>query len=191
MQNENVRVYSCSCGGRCVRPLIGEPKPCDSCGKSLSSMVFRGMTELQNVAEITQPGDADKAESDTLDVAVLLEQAKNCRKRGGNCKCCTYCESEQKLARAAVELQSQLSEVNAAIEWLQHKPCTVRPDWKRPEPPAGDYTLMVRMEDAWIMEWYSETEEIDVIEVPHPDSWPFVESVAYTEDWQRLGIEVL
>lgn len=31
-----VRVFPCFCGGRCVRPLWGVPKPCDRCGAALT-----------------------------------------------------------------------------------------------------------------------------------------------------------
>lgn len=34
--HNKVRVYWCGCGGRCVRPLHGEPKPCDKCLADLS-----------------------------------------------------------------------------------------------------------------------------------------------------------
>jgi hypothetical protein len=32
------RVYDCICGGRCIRPLHGSPKPCDRCDNDLASM---------------------------------------------------------------------------------------------------------------------------------------------------------
>ena len=35
-----VRVFNCICGGRCVRPLHGAPKPCDQCDNDLMFMKF-------------------------------------------------------------------------------------------------------------------------------------------------------
>ena len=34
------RVYDCICGGRCVRPLHGNPKPCDCCDNDLTQMAY-------------------------------------------------------------------------------------------------------------------------------------------------------
>lgn len=29
------RVFDCTCGVMCIRPLTGDPKPCDRCGTSV------------------------------------------------------------------------------------------------------------------------------------------------------------
>lgn len=36
-----VRVYTCPCGGEVVRPLHGDPKPCDQCGQDLTAFEYR------------------------------------------------------------------------------------------------------------------------------------------------------
>ncbi len=36
-----VRVYDCPCRGQCVRPLHGEPRPCDLCGTPLDPLLGR------------------------------------------------------------------------------------------------------------------------------------------------------
>ncbi len=124
--------------------------------------------------------------------ARAFAMAKNCRNQGGKCPCETECKAESELARIERELKIQLGAVQYKLEWLRRKPCTVRESWIRPKPPAGEYQLSaVNDGEGWSLHWYSETEEIDYIEVSGDAAWPFVEGTAWPEDWERLGVLVV
>jgi hypothetical protein len=80
------------------------------------------------------------------------------------------------------------------------KPATIRPDWKRPEPPTQPGKRILTVDnsgDGWLPQWSpaddtgepSErafTDEDDTRE-PIPlvgeEHWPFVEDVVTAEDW--------
>lgn len=122
----------------------------------------------------------------------VFAMAERCRNKGGDCPCGLYCQAESELARAKSDLSQQLRKVQHKLKWLRHKPCTVRANWVRPEPPEGDYTLSVINDgDGWVLHWYSETEQKDYVEITGDASWPFNEETAWPDDWERLGVEVV
>jgi hypothetical protein len=48
-----VRVYSCPCGGQCVRPIyVRQPKPCEACGLPLTDAPSRVEDELLFVKDL-------------------------------------------------------------------------------------------------------------------------------------------
>lgn len=136
--------------------------------------------------------DVDEAPVHGIVMPRLFAMAERCRNKGGDCPCGMYCKAETELARAESELSKQLRKVQHKLKWLRHKPCTVRDEWERPEPPEGDYTLTVINEgDGWCLHWYSETEKEDYVEISGDAAWPFVEDTAWDEDWERLGVAVV
>ncbi len=125
------------------------------------------------------------------EVTRVFAMSSQCRNKGGSCNCSGYCRAEEELRRLKSRFEGLAVDVASRLRWLLHQPCTVKPDWERPEAPVGDYQLYVVDEgDGWQMHWYSETEDVDYIEIRGEQAWPFVEEIAYTEDWERLGVEV-
>lgn len=123
----------------------------------------------------------------------LRAMAKQCRKKGGSCDCDPHGCKVLGLANMAVlRAERTLKEAQSFATWVARKPCTVRPDWVRPEKPAGDYQLGVHNDGGeWHPHWGSFTELNDCIDIEGPSSWPFVEETACAEDWEKLGFEVV
>ena len=121
-------------------------------------------------------------------MARLDQLLKHCRKdcpcQPGECEALTLLQSERR------ELTRRLDAIDHKIAWLQRVPCTVRPGWTMPPKPAGDYRPCVVSDDGWHPHWYSETEDLDYIEITGEAAWPFVEFTAWADDWERLGFEV-
>jgi len=92
--------------------------------------------------------------------------------------------------RYASGLVSDLGRLKA---YFDHVPCTVKKGWLKPAKPAGDYRLCVNNAgDGWAMHWWSDTEKEDYLEIAaDADGWPFNEDIAYPEDWELLGVEVI
>lgn len=123
---------------------------------------------------------------------------KLCKRKGGDCPCGHDCLAideihNEKLAimHKIFRLNADLAEFNRKLAFLQHEVCTVRDNWTMPPKPEGEYVASVINLDGWTAHWYSETEKNDCIEFPSTHSWPFIEQVAYSEDWEALGFEVV
>lgn len=113
---------------------------------------------------------------------------KQCKKKGGSCPCTISCSAEGTIEARIKGLQSQIANLDNKLKYLRHIPCAVRSDWKMPKKPDGDYEAAAYQDsDGWHPHWYSETEQDDYIEFPSEASWPFVEEIAYGEDWERIG----
>lgn len=49
-----VRVYHCPCSGYCIRPLHGQPKPCDRCGLVLADRPYVIDDHSRRIRELHQ-----------------------------------------------------------------------------------------------------------------------------------------
>lgn len=126
---------------------------------------------------------------------------RKCRNRGGDCSCTKRCQAKEEVLVERIEADQALHKaqerVKDAQELLRHldsPPCTVKPGWKLPEKPKGNYIPAVYFDcDECYMHWYSDTEEIDQVEMELTggDCWPFVEDRAWREDWERIGFTVV
>ena len=122
------------------------------------------------------------------------QMIRRCKRKGGDCPCSNknilgvvYCEAEKLLSEEYELLTRRIKEVEKSLAYLTHKPCTIN-GWKMPPKPEGDYVACVILDDGWYPHWYSETEQVDYIEM---NTWPFVEDVAYAEDWEKIGFKVV
>ena len=128
----------------------------------------------------------------------LAAMAAKCKRRGGDCPCRMDRRGER--CQAIEAIQQRISELNEELEellleqtWLDTPLATVRDDWELPTKPPGDYRPTVIHDGyGWWPHWHSETESVDVVAFPATEkSWPFVERHAYSDDWERLGFEVV
>lgn len=73
---------------------------------------------------------------------------------------------------------------------------TIRPDWKRPEPPPGEGWILSAYLDegnGWDLHWSRERdgEEEEEYQPLSGDPWPFVEDEASTADVVAAGFRVI
>ena len=109
-----------------------------------------------------------------------------------SCDCLScQCKLRSMLHTTRSQLCRDLDEITEMGSALTAVPATVRHDWKCPRPPDIGYFLSVINDcGEWCPHWFSDSHEIDYIPIEGPDSWPFVEQTARTQDWQRLGFTV-
>lgn len=111
-----------------------------------------------------------------------------CRRNGGDCPCGDECRADDEAGRQSVFAVTLPAEAGPPV------PATVRPSWRRPEKPPGDWYLAVHHTgDGWWLHWASDTERLDVsdVEIVGEQAWPFVETYAFASDWRALGIRVV
>lgn len=125
---------------------------------------------------------------------------KRCRTRGGDCPCGSKCKAESLLMEQREALDTEMSrlkreidQVDRDLKWVRHVPCTVRETWTQPaKPDGGNYRLAVHHTgDGWWPHWYDPDAQVDCLELDDDHQWPFVEELAYGEDWEAIGFEVV
>jgi hypothetical protein len=140
--------------------------------------------------------EEDQATAGQVDIPSpgrLRAMAKQCRNKGGSCDCDPYGCKVLGLANMAVmRAERTLKEAQAFATWVARKPCTVSPDWVRPNQPDGDYYLAVFNDlGEWVPHWASDTEKDSCIDIVGSECWPFIEETACAEDWEKLGFTVV
>lgn len=106
----------------------------------------------------------------------LRAMVQQCKRQGCICgQSVNGCKAEAQLCLLKHELENRLGSVDRMLKRLRTPPCTVRPDWQRPEKPEGDYHLAVHFDgDECYPHWISNTESDDYIAIEGPSAWPFV-----------------
>jgi len=68
----------------------------------------------------------------------------------------------------------------------------VKSGWNLPPKPEGDYCPAVYFDgEECYIHWYSETEQIDCIEMVGKESWPFTTDFATPDDFRKLGFIII
>ena len=118
-----------------------------------------------------------------------LAMAKRCRLRGGDCTCNRDCEALLQLRILRINKSNELQRIVEAIQRLEAPYAQVVDGWQMPARPQGDYTAVAHFDLGEVsLGWSSETETDDWLDMKC--EWPFVEPIAYPDDFEKLGFEV-